>query len=241
MTAKPHRAEGGGTIGAVLLVAFGYLIGALPFAVALAVAHGIDPAAETDIYSAIGREVGWVQSVSAVVVDVAKGVFPVLLGFGFSLSGWAVSLAAAAAVVGQMWPPLRGHGGRGDVTGIGALVTLALVSDAYPALWSLALFAFAAAIRIYMMHPASIERLGPDHPMSLLVPVAVLSGFCAAPWLTWSSGQPAAVTAGLLLVLCAIAVRRLTAGVLADLSVGAPMGPVLLRRLLFDESLIGRD
>jgi hypothetical protein len=43
-----------------------------------------------------------------------------------------------------------------------------------------------------------------------------------------------------LLVFVLIAVRRVTAGLMGDLSVGARIGPVLLRRLLYDESLTGR-
>ena len=221
-------------------MAFGYLIGALPFCVALASVHRLDPKAETDIHVAIRRHVGWIQAAVAVAVDITKGVFPVLLGFGFALSVWAVSFAAVAAVVGQMWPPLRGHGEKGDSTGVGALIALLMVNGAYVALLSLAFFALGAVLRFGMMNSTSPERQSPDHPISLALPVGMLLGFVVVPMLSWGSGQPAGLTAGLLLVLCAIVVRRLTAGLWADLSVGAPMGPVLVRRLVFDQPLIGR-
>jgi len=209
--------------------------------VALAAAHGIDPAIEPDIHIALRRVVGWPQAVAAVVVDISKGVFPVVIGFGFSLPVWAVALAGVAAVVGQMWPPMRGHGEKGNSTGVGALIALLLMYESYPALLSLAFFALGGVVRLFTLYSSSPERQSPSHPLSLSLPVGMLAGFVAAPVLCRVMGEPAGLTMGLLLMLAAIVVRRLTAGLQADLSVGAHMGPVLLRRLFFDQSLTGRD
>jgi len=68
----------------------------------------------------------------------------------------------------------------------------------------------------------------------------MLFGFMAAPVLSWVSGQPTGVTVGLLLILVAIVVKRLTVGLRTDLSVGAPVGALLVRRLLLDRPLSGR-
>ncbi|MBN1152083.1 MAG: hypothetical protein JXA58_02630, partial [Dehalococcoidia bacterium] len=84
-------------------------------------------------------------------------------------------------------------------------------------------------------------RQSPDHPLSLLLPIGMLAGFVVAPVLCGLMGGPAGLTTGLWLLALAIAVRRLTAGLQADLDVGARIGPVLLRRLLFDQSLTGSE
>ena len=228
-------------MGAVGLIVFGYLLGALPFSVALAVAHGIDPAAEPDLHIALRHQVGWPQAAAVVTVDIAKGVFPVLLAFGFSLPVWAVAFAGVAAVAGQMWPPLRGHGEKGNSTGVGTLIALLLVYESYVGLLSLVFFALGGLARISMIYSTSPERRRPDHPLSLSLPVGMLSGFVAAPVLCWVTAQPDGLTVGLLFMLLAIVVRRLTADLQADLSVGARMGPVLLRRLFLDQTLIERD
>ena len=213
----------------------------MPFSVALAAAHGIDPETEPDIHIALRRTVGWSHAVAAVAVDISKGVFPVIIGFGFSLPVWAVSFAGVAAVVGQMWPPLRGHGEKGNSTGGGALIALLLVYESYLALLSLVFFVVGGIVRLSTIYSSSPERRSPAHPLSLSLPVGMLLGFVATPVLCWAMDEPAGLTIGLLLMVVAIAVRRLTAGLHADLSVGARMGPVLLRRLLFDQSLTGRD
>ena len=220
---------------------FSYFLGALPFSTALAAAHGLDPSVEADVHIALRRSVGWPQAALAVAVDIAKGVFPVMIGFGFSLSVWAVSFSGVAAVVGQMWPPLRGHGEKGNSTGVGALVALLLMYEAHVPLLSLGFFALGGVVRLSAILSPSPERQAPDHPLSLALPVGMLLGFVAAPVLCWLLREPVGLTVGLLLMLVVILVRRLTAGLQADMSVGARIGPVLVRRLLLDQSLTGRD
>ncbi len=178
---------------------------------------------------------------AAVLVDISKGIFPVLIGFGFSLSVWAVSLAGVAAVAGQMWPPLRGLGEKGNSTGVGALVALLLVYQAYMGLVSLACFALGGAARLLTLRSSSPHLRRPDHPLSLLLPIGMLAGFVAAPLLCWVAAEYSGITVGLLLLATAIMARRLTAGLREDMSVGARMGPVLMRRLFLDQSLTGSD
>jgi hypothetical protein len=228
-------------MGAVALIVGGYFLGALPFVVALAVASGIDPSDGGDLRIALWHRVGKLQAAVAAIVDFAKGVLPVLIGFGFSLPIPVVALSGVAAVVGQIWPPLRGHGENGNSTGVGALITLLLIYEAYLPLLCLLLFAAGGALRWLALSSSSPERRSPGHPLSLALPLGMLLGFVAAPLVCWLTGQPQGLTWGLVLMLCAIVARRLTAGLLVDMSVGARMGVVLLRRLLFDQKLTGRD
>lgn len=227
-------------MGAVVLVLGGYLLGALPFTAALAVASGLEPAAEPDLHIALWRRVGRVVAALATVVEISKGAFPVLVGFGFGLPVNIVALSGAAAVAGQMWPPLRGHGEKGNTTGAGALVTLLLLYRAYLPLVSLAFFAAGIALRYLTLASDRRAEGGSDHRLAHALPVGMLLGFGAAPLVCWLTGEPQGLCDGLLVMLGLIIARRLTAGVRLDLSVGAKLGPVLLRRLLFDESLTGR-
>ncbi len=228
-------------MGSILLLTFGYFLGALPFAVALAAANGMDPAREYDLHAALQQRLGWLPAMAAVAVDSAKGVFPVLIGFGFSLSPGVISMAGLAAVVGQMWPPLRGHGVKGNSTGAGALIALALVYQTYVVLLALAFFALGVAIKVTTMSSEALEHHDSGHPLSLALPLCMLLGFIVAPVFSWLSGAPHWLTIGLALILGAITAKRLTTGLKVDLLVGASVWRVLVRRWLFDQSLAGRD
>ncbi len=227
-------------LGAVVLIVGGYLLGALPFAVALAAASDADPSAR-DIHIELWHHGGKVHATLAALVDVLKGVFPVLVGFGFGLPIEVVALSGVAAVCGQMWPPMLGHGEKGNSTGAGALVTLLLCYHAYLPLLSVLPFAAGSVMRLYALSRESPEWRDSGHPVSLALPLGMLLGFASCPVLCWLSGQPQALVVGSFLLLTAIVIRRLTAGLTQDLSVGAKMGTVLLRRLLFDQSLLERS
>jgi len=176
-----------------------------------------------------------------VIVDISKGIFPVLIGFGFGLPVWAVSMSGVAAVAGQMWPLLGGHGEKGNSTGVGALMALALVYESYLVLASLGFFAIGGLAVLVTSRTPMAERSKGKHPLHPVFPAAMLLGFTAAPALSAFARAPWGITAALGTTVFIIAVRRLTAGLRTDMSVGAPMGPVLLRRLLFDQPLTGRD
>lgn len=222
--------------GCVFLLLGAYLLGALPFTVALAAAHDVDPS-EGDLHVALWYNAGPLYAVVAGLVGVAKGAFPVLIAFGFSMPVWMVSLAAVLAVVGQMWPPLRGYGEKGNSTGVGALVVLLLAYQAYAGLLCLGFFAVGAALRCKKIMSMADVRGARSSEMHAL-PLMMLAGFAAAPFFTWVANEPAGLTLGPALILLAIVVRRLTAGLASDMSVGARIGPVLMRRLLFDRGLV---
>ena len=71
---------------------------------------------------------------------------------------------------------------------------------------------------------------------SRLLPLAALLSFGVFPAVIWEQeGATPVVLAGLALLVL-ILVRRLTAGLGADLGTGAPLGRVLVNRALFDRS-----
>ncbi len=110
----------------VVAVAVGYAIGSLSPAVAVARVRGVDlrtsgsgnPGATN-----AGRVLGWPFGVLVGLLDVAKGFVPAL-AFGsveVELALWA----GAAAVLGHVTSPiLRGRGGRGVATALGAVLAV---------------------------------------------------------------------------------------------------------------------
>ena len=221
-------------MGALALIVGGYFLGALPFGVALASAHGVDPSESTRLNNTLWREVGKLEAVAVVLVDFAKGVFPVLVGFGFSFSVGVVALSGVAAVVGQVWPPLRGHGGKGNGTGLGVLLMLVFLYEAFLPMLSILFFILSAGAGILIIAQSLVGAHDAGHPLSLLFSLGMLLGFATAPILSLSSGQPQGLSCGLALVIGVIVARRLTAGLTVDLSVGVGVHVVLLRRLFFD-------
>lgn len=107
-------------------IAVGYAIGSLSPAAAVARARGVDlrksgsgnPGATN-----AGRVLGWPFGVLVGLLDVAKGFVPAL-AFGsveVELALWA----GAAAVLGHVTSPiLRGRGGRGVATALGAVLAV---------------------------------------------------------------------------------------------------------------------
>lgn len=226
--------------GSVLLLAGAYLLGALPFTVALAVASDVNPAKE-HLHIALWHQATPLYAAVAVAVDIAKGAFPVLIGYGFSLPVGVVACAGVMAVGGQMWPPLRGHGEKGNSTGAAALTVLLLLYGAYPGLLSVVLFSIGALIRCIRLLNGADEHPEGYGVGSAAMSLFMLLGFVSAPLLLWPGGYSGGLIFGLVLLAVVIVIRRLTSGIAGDMAVGTKMGPVLLRRLFFDQSLVGRD
>ena len=123
---------------AAALVA-GFILGALPFSVWIARAHGVNLREQgsgnlgaTNVY----RVIGWKQGLLALVLDASKGTAAVLLArfLAGDSSGLVPALAGLAAVAGHMFTPFAGFkGGKGVATGLGIFLGLA----PWPALFAL--------------------------------------------------------------------------------------------------------
>jgi len=106
-------------------LAGGYLVGAINPAVLIARARGVDIRATgsgNPGATNVGRALGPAAGVLVALLDVAKGVVPVLL-FTWLAGPVAGGFAGVAAVVGHISSPfLRGHGGKGVATTLGVLL-----------------------------------------------------------------------------------------------------------------------
>ncbi|MCD6568199.1 MAG: glycerol-3-phosphate acyltransferase [Dehalococcoidia bacterium] len=209
-------------------IAGSYLFGTIPFLAALARASGLNPSQEEDLHIALWHKVGKGRALLGGAADFIKGIIPVLVTFSFELPVIVIAFSGAAAMAGQMWPPSRsGHGERGNTTGGGAVITLALMFQAY--------FIFLALIpAIAGVSLALFRETGP----SKWLPVGALIGFAVAPLASWLSGQPGHLTLGLLVILILIVVRRVTAELRSDLKKDSGTGRILLNRFIFDQPFL---
>ena len=172
--------------------------------------------------SNLWKSVGPVEGAVGGLLDAAKGLAAVLAARALGLPLESQLLCGLAAVCGQLWPIFHGFdGGRANSVG-----------------WGLALGADAVAFVIMMLPVLAASALASavrPRP-SRLLPLASLLSFLIFPAVIWEQdGLTPVVVAGLAL-FALILVRRLTAGIAADLRTGAPRARVLVNRALFDRS-----
>ena len=110
-------------------ILLGYLAGSVPFAFLLARRAGIDVrfAGSGNVGAAnVMRTTGTRRAILVMSLDVAKGALAVALALVVHAGVTLTALAAAAAVVGHIYPVwLRFHGGKGvaDAAGVFAVLT----------------------------------------------------------------------------------------------------------------------
>ena len=115
------------------LIVLAYLIGALPtglILVRLLRGEDIRRHGSRNIGAAnVLRVAGPAVAAAVLLVDVLKGLVPVLLALRAGLAPWAVVAAGLAAIAGHNWSPFLGfRGGKGIATSFGVLVGLSLPS-----------------------------------------------------------------------------------------------------------------
>lgn len=117
------------TFWGIVLVVAAYALGAIPWGVVLGRAfagvdvrnYGSKSIGATNALRVLGRK----YSIAVLVLDMLKGVLPVVIGRMAGLPDWSIGLAALVAVIGHCWSPYIGFtGGKGVATGGGAGVAL---------------------------------------------------------------------------------------------------------------------
>ncbi|CAN5894081.1 glycerol-3-phosphate 1-O-acyltransferase PlsY [soil metagenome] len=180
-------------------IVLGYLAGSVPFAYLLARQAGIDVrrAGSGNVGAAnVLRTTGPWRGVVVMSLDVAKGVFAVVLATVTNAGATLTALAAAAAIVGHIYPVwLRFHGGKGVAVAAGVFAVLMPLATA-----------LAATLFLVIVMATRYVSLG-----SIAATVAL-------PPAAWLTGEPAAVVAaaagtGLLILFRHRGnIRRLRAG-----------------------------
>jgi acyl phosphate:glycerol-3-phosphate acyltransferase len=110
------------------------------------------------------RTTGALPAIAVLVLDVAKGVAPVVVGRRLGADAWVVGAAAMAVVLGHVYPLFLGfRGGKGVATAGGALGALAPI----PGLLALAVF-FLVASRSRYVSLASVVTAA-TYPLLVLL------------------------------------------------------------------------
>lgn len=127
----------------ILLVLFGYLLGAVPVGYLVGRAFGVDvrEVGSGNIGTAnVLRAAGKGPAILTLAGDMLKGFVPVVLATALVESEWLHAAVALAAVAGHCWPVyLRFKGGKAVATGAGTSIGLAPLTG-------LGLFAFWWAV-----------------------------------------------------------------------------------------------
>ena len=120
--------EGNAAFTTGILIFTGYLIGSIPFGYLAGKLRGIDirehgsgNIGATNVLRTLGKPIG----IPVLILDVLKGVLPVLIAKHFSDQSLVYILVAFATIMGHnytLW--LRFKGGKGIATSAGALIPL---------------------------------------------------------------------------------------------------------------------
>jgi glycerol-3-phosphate acyltransferase PlsY len=155
-------------------ILLGYLAGSVPFAFLLARRAGIDVrfAGSGNVGAAnVMRTTGTRRAMLVMSLDVAKGVVAVALAWVVHAGVTSTALAAAAAVVGHIYPVwLRFHGGKGVAVAAGVFGVLTPIATALAA----GLFLVIVWVTRY-------------------VSLASIAATVALPPAAWMTGEPKAV------------------------------------------------
>ena len=180
-------------------ILLGYLAGSVPFAFLLARRAGIDVrfAGSGNVGAAnVMRTTGTRRAILVMSLDVAKGALAVALALVVHAGVTLTALAAAAAVVGHIYPVwLRFHGGKGVAVAAGVFAVLTPIATA-----------LAAGLFLVIVWLTRYVSLGSIAATAALPPAA------------WITGEPIAVvlaaagSGGLILFRHRGNIRRLREG-----------------------------
>jgi acyl phosphate:glycerol-3-phosphate acyltransferase len=158
---------------AVWLALAAFAVGSFPTGVIVARARGVDlrqvgsgNIGATNVSRALGR--GW--AVLVLIVDALKGYGPTALAAAMSVPAAGVAAVAMAAVLGHMFSVfLKGRGGKGVATSLGAALALAplaalLCAALYCLVFAVVRISSVASLSAVVLFPAALGLLGDRQP-----------------------------------------------------------------------------
>ena len=170
------------TAGQVVLVVAAYLGGSLPFGYWAGRLHGIDIRQEgsgntgaTNVWRVLGKRAG----IPVLLLDIAKGFVPALIGLQIAGAGTAI-VAGAAAVAGHTFPILLGFGGgKGVATSAGVVLAVTPVHGIVLVLvFAIVLWLFRyvslASMVVAVLYPLTCLVTGEPWPVIVFGAVAAL-------------------------------------------------------------------
>ncbi len=175
----------------------------------------------------LARNVGVLQGIAGGLLDALKPPLAMLFA---EINGAPVEvrlLCGVVAVAAQQWPVWhRFDGGRGNSPAFAFFLGASLRTGL-----------LCAPIVLLAALPGTLERLRKRrHVYSSGTPLGVLAAFTAYPFITALLGESSALVLASLATTALVVVRRLTAGLRADLRLSDDIGAILVRRVLYDRS-----
>jgi glycerol-3-phosphate acyltransferase PlsY len=221
----------------IALIAGAYLLGSLPHLPLLARLRHVN--LNGDFHQTLWNKGGKWLAIIGVLGEFCKGILPVLVGKALDFEPIFVALAGLAAVVGQMWPVFHKFDGE---KGNSIALAMVFALSYQPALVGIIPVLISLLVRTAPRLPAKSRGnqpvVGGHYSRSL--PVGMFLCFLLLPLAAWYFDEPPAVvwTLAALFVLMII-IRRLTAGLSADLKSSRDIKTILFNRLLYDRSTVG--
>jgi glycerol-3-phosphate acyltransferase PlsY len=218
----------------ITLVIGSYLLGSAPVLAALARISGVQISG--DYHISLWGEAGRAVGLLGIVLDAAKGALPILAGTLLRLDIAIITLAGLAAVTGQMWPVFsRFNGEKGNTPGVAMAASLAILPCAIGAIaWAIAA-AMKTLPRLWKKRSLNEwTRFG--GPVSNCLPIGMIVGFFIIPFASAAFKEPPVVTAGFAVLFILLIVRRVTAGLAADLKGAGSAWGIIFNRMLLDRS-----
>jgi len=216
-----------------------YLYGSVPFVHLIAKARGKDLRKVGSGNVGAGnlwQTVGPLEGALGLLLDMSKGLLPVLLAAPLGRQKGVTALAAVAGVAGQCWPFFLGlSGGRGNSAALAAALALAPRALSL-ALVPMAMGALKRGLPILLAHRPLSERARFSGPPSRSLPLGIGLGFALLPGLAWALKEPPSAVLACSGFAVIIFLRRLTAGLDEDLRHTSDKKTMLLNRLLYDRS-----
>lgn len=219
----------------IALVLGAYLLGSAPHLAALGKLSHVN--LDGDLHISLWRRGGRLVGGIGILLDLVKGVIPVLVGKSLGFDLLIVTLAGLAVVSGQMWPVFsRFDGEKGNSTGL----TMSASLSPYPLLIALVPVVIGVIIRtmprLLDRRQSLDERMKFGGPPSRSLPVAMAIAFFVLPFASWWLKEPVVITVGFSALFILIMVRRLTVAPRGDVPAGAGTGRTFLYRFLYDRS-----
>lgn len=210
----------------ILLLIGAYFLGSIPTAYLIARwrrgidirTHGSGNVGASNVLSAVSKR--W--SLFVTVVDISKGVIPVLIAQQLGLGAAQQAVAGIAAISGHNWTVfLHFQGGRGVFTTLGVIVMLnpwlGLIALVFP----------------YLLAPIRQVSLG----VFLVLIILPLTAWFAGDAL--GVDEPLATALGCVVIMMVLMFRRITVA-RSPISENVPLGELLLNRFLFDRDIRDR-
>lgn len=178
----------------ILLILFGYILGAVPTGVLVGRTFGVDvrKVGSGNIGTAnVLRAAGKKAAILTLAGDMLKGIVPVIVARLTTENEWVVALVALAAVVGHCWPVfLRFKGGKAVATGAGTSIGLApVLGIGLFAFWWLVVLLFRytslGAIAVMLVSPVTFLLTGQPLPYVLYTVV----GGALVLWRHWENAR----------------------------------------------------